>query len=312
MITYDEIIALLSHEEYEYLLMKLNKSLEDDSDNPMYYYYRFLAINKDYIHMDFNDLNQVMDLKKAIDLSIDSIYEVEFKFFRLLKNTDRRVFFYALRMNENKLNSIDRNNLDKDLFSKEEEVNLLKDFVDSLNHNTQKKLVKQILIDYEKLKSSNPFINELNGIIYELDEPSLKIEPTRGNEKLYSICVDNEKVADRHKKSSEFFSKLKKKGVHVGVILMKLFLSLVPIVWFEFLLIYGFTRNRISIFSNVVWNIGLAIVGTLYLYIGFFILGYGIVDAFKTFPKRLSIALFAVLIVILFFSFEAVKLFLIS
>ena len=51
---YDEKIKkYLYSEEYDLLIQEVDKKIVENSFEASFYYYRFLAKNKDYSHMDF-------------------------------------------------------------------------------------------------------------------------------------------------------------------------------------------------------------------------------------------------------------------
>lgn len=102
MLTIKEIQELLKDEQFDTLLCKLEKELSLDPLNPEYLYYRFLVKNKDYSNIDFDNIKDIEDYNKAIDLSNTRLkiqFTSEFSFFKVLSNDLRKCFLYSFRYN---------------------------------------------------------------------------------------------------------------------------------------------------------------------------------------------------------------------
>lgn len=112
MILQSEINELLVKEDYNELISRLNTSLYYDTENGGYYFYRFLAYNEDYFHMDINNLSDEIDLNRAIEL--DKRYEYEFFYLKRLDINFRNPLIYALRLDKTRLvKIIEKRNLNK-------------------------------------------------------------------------------------------------------------------------------------------------------------------------------------------------------
>ena len=92
-----DIYAYLKDENYAVLIEKLNKALEEDDTNPMYYFYRFLAYNHDYAHMNKDDVIGEIDLNKAIDLEEDYSFIKEYAFIKELEGNTKEIFIAVAR-----------------------------------------------------------------------------------------------------------------------------------------------------------------------------------------------------------------------
>ena len=175
----DYILDLLKKEEYERLIEELNLALEEDSTNPMYFYYRFLAYNKDYNHIDYKNLVDEKDLNNAIALERDYSYNVEFQLFKELNKDLRNLFLLANRMESYKLKDALKKKLDYDGLS----INVIHHigaYIFSLNDLVQLELIRDIIetiIDDKEF----PLYNELDRIIPLSDYLNKRIE-LKGNE----------------------------------------------------------------------------------------------------------------------------------
>ena len=118
MINQSEIYNYLKSEKYSELISKLNEALDEDDSNPMYYFYRFLAYNQDYFHMNLADLIGEMDLNKSIDLEEDYSYIKEFSFIKELKGITRDIFVAVVRGNTKMVTALLVNpiEINKDIF----------------------------------------------------------------------------------------------------------------------------------------------------------------------------------------------------
>lgn len=152
-----DIYAYLKDENYADLIEKLNKALEEDDTNPMYYFYRFLAYNHDYAHMNKDDVIGEIDLNKAIDLEEDYSFIKEYAFIKELEGNTKEIFIAVAREDTKGVNSLLKSSIEirEDLYpSFEEFLDNLEDkslnlAVKVLNHNenVRKKLSSE-MIDY--------------------------------------------------------------------------------------------------------------------------------------------------------------------
>jgi len=148
---YDEKIKkYLYNEEYDLLIQEVDKEIEDNSFEASFYYYRFLAKNKDYSHMDFNNFIDKDDYNRAMELDFMHTFDTEFKFFKILNNEERKLFQYANHMNLAKFNeaikSFDVSN--SNTFLNRNEARLLSEYANTLKENTQKELTGKLLLFY--------------------------------------------------------------------------------------------------------------------------------------------------------------------
>ena len=63
------ILDLLKQELYSDAINECKKLLESDPNNASYWYYLFLAENKNYIYTDFDNISNELAFNKALDLS---------------------------------------------------------------------------------------------------------------------------------------------------------------------------------------------------------------------------------------------------
>ena len=148
---YDERIKkYLYSEEYDLLIQEVDKKIVENSFEASFYYYRFLAKNKDYSHMDFNNLIDKDDYNRAMELDFMHTFDTEFKFFKILNNEERKLFQYANHMNIAKFNeaikSFDVSN--SNTFLNRDEARALSEYANTLTENTQKELTGKLLLFY--------------------------------------------------------------------------------------------------------------------------------------------------------------------
>ena len=67
--TKQEIEEYFQKELYEEAAKKLRNALQEDSSNAEWFYYLYLAENKDYANVDFDNVHNEMDLNRAMELS---------------------------------------------------------------------------------------------------------------------------------------------------------------------------------------------------------------------------------------------------
>ena len=148
---YDEKIKkYLYSEEYDLLIQEVDREIEENSFEASFYYYRFLAKNKDYSHMDFNNLIDKDDYNRAMELDFMHTFDTEFKFFKILNNEERKLFQYALHMNIAKFNEAIKsfNVSNSNTFLNRDEARLLSEYANTLTENTQKELTGKLLLFY--------------------------------------------------------------------------------------------------------------------------------------------------------------------
>ena len=148
---YDEKIKkYLYSEEYDLLIQEVDKKIVENSFEASFYYYRFLAKNKDYSHMDFNNLIDKDDYNRAMELDFMHTFDTEFKFFKILNNEERKLFQYALHMNIAKFNEAIKsfNVSNSNTFLNRDEARALSEYANTLTENTQKELTGKLLLFY--------------------------------------------------------------------------------------------------------------------------------------------------------------------
>ena len=148
---YDEKIKkYLYSEEYDLLIQEVDKEIVENSFEASFYYYRFLAKNKDYSHMDFNNLIDKDDYNRAMELDFMHTFDTEFKFFKILNNEERKLFQYALHMNIAKFNEAIKsfNVSNSNTFLNRDEARALSEYANTLTENTQKELTGKLLLFY--------------------------------------------------------------------------------------------------------------------------------------------------------------------
>ena len=100
--TKQEIEEYFQKELYEEAAKKLRNALQEDSSNAEWFYYLYLAENKDYANVDFDNVHNEMDLNRAMELSnkrLRMFFESEYSFYRALDPNLRKFFTYASRGN---------------------------------------------------------------------------------------------------------------------------------------------------------------------------------------------------------------------
>lgn len=100
--TKQEIDSLFQNESYDLAIMKLRNALREDSSNAEWFYYLYLAENRDYANIDFDNVHNEMDLNHAIDLSnkrLRDFFDSEYSFYKAVDPYLRKFFTYASREN---------------------------------------------------------------------------------------------------------------------------------------------------------------------------------------------------------------------
>ena len=189
MISLSDIHKYLKLEDYDGLYTELNKSLDAEDDNAMYYFYRFLTLNHDYFHMDFNDLVDEMDLAKARELeknkALDEYsYSNEYFFFRGLDKKLRAIFIYANRMEKDRFISAINEKisiLDESFYSD------LENYILALNDELQ---IRLTLIAIKKVYNSINASNKNLAGLEKLKNCYIKLSSTLENSSFYLITND--------------------------------------------------------------------------------------------------------------------------
>ena len=100
--TKQEIEEYFQKELYEEAAKKLRNALQEDSSNAEWFYYLYLAENRDYANIDFDNVHNEMDLNRAIDLSnkrLRDFFDSEYSFYKAVDPYLRKFFTYASREN---------------------------------------------------------------------------------------------------------------------------------------------------------------------------------------------------------------------
>lgn len=140
-----DIYQFLENEQYDLLIQKMNEELSKDDKNPMYYYYRFLAYNKDFSHMDFTNLVDEMDMNRSFDLENEYSYSIEYNFLKEISVEERRMFVYALRGCESKLLGLLEMKMNSSLFFTNKVLRLFSHYVVNLDKYISLSLTKKVL-----------------------------------------------------------------------------------------------------------------------------------------------------------------------
>ena len=168
---YDEKIKKhLYNEEYDLLIQEVDKEIEDNSFEASFYYYRFLAKNKDYSHMDFNNFIDKDDYNRAMELDFMHTFDTEFKFFKILNNEERKLFQYANHMNEAKFNEAIKsfNVSNSNTFLNRNEARLLSEYANTLTENTQKELTGKLLLFYIEDRKWDPTLRSVKNMVEDV------------------------------------------------------------------------------------------------------------------------------------------------
>ena len=168
---YDEKIKkYLYSEEYDLLIQEVDKKIVENSFEASFYYYRFLAKNKDYSHMDFNNLIDKDDYNRAMELDFMHTFDTEFKFFKILNNEERKLFQYALHMNIAKFNeaikSFDVSN--SNTFLNRDEARALSEYANTLTENTQKELTGKLLLFYTQDREWDSTLRSVKNMVEDV------------------------------------------------------------------------------------------------------------------------------------------------
>ena len=100
--TKQEIDSLFQNESYDLATIKLRNALREDSSNAEWFYYLYLAENRDYANIDFDNVHNEMDLNHAIDLSnkrLRDFFDSEYNFYKAVDPYLRKFFTFASREN---------------------------------------------------------------------------------------------------------------------------------------------------------------------------------------------------------------------
>ena len=100
--TKQEIEEYFQKELYEEAAKKLRNALQEDSSNAEWFYYLYLAENKDYANIDFDNVHNEMDLNRAMELSnkrLRDFFDSEYSFYKAVDPYLRKFFTYASREN---------------------------------------------------------------------------------------------------------------------------------------------------------------------------------------------------------------------
>jgi len=168
---YDEKIKkYLYNEEYDLLIQEVDKEIEDNSFEASFYYYRFLAKNKDYSHMDFNNFIDKDDYNRAMELDFMHTFETEFKFFKILNNEERKLFQYANHMNIAKFNEAIKsfNVSNSNTFLNRDEARALSEYANTLTENTQKELTGKLLLFYIEDRKWDPTLRSVKNMVEDV------------------------------------------------------------------------------------------------------------------------------------------------
>ena len=168
---YDEKIKkYLYNEEYDLLIQEVDKEIEDNSFEASFYYYRFLAKNKDYSHMDFNNFIDKDDYNRAMELDFMHTFDTEFKFFKILNNEERKLFQYANHMNLAKFNEAIKsfNVSNSNTFLNRDEARALSEYANTLTENTQKELTGKLLLFYIEDRKWDPTLRSVKNMVEDV------------------------------------------------------------------------------------------------------------------------------------------------
>ena len=103
--TRKDIELLFKSESYNEAMELLRKELQDDNENAEWFYFLFLAENKDYANINFNDTICEFDFNRALDLAntrLRDSFNAEYNFYKAVDPTLRKYFAYASRDNIDK------------------------------------------------------------------------------------------------------------------------------------------------------------------------------------------------------------------
>ena len=174
MVSLEKIFNYLNDKRYDDLIKILNQALSNDDTNPLYYYYRFLAYNEDYINMDFSNAKDEIDLNKVKELTNGAKYLDEYQFFKILPKELLKLFVYANHMNES-LYEYTKNNI-REWFNilDEKNLRLLKIYLIGLEYKFQIRftidIINLLLPNKESYNSYEAYaINDIKSLLQYLN-----------------------------------------------------------------------------------------------------------------------------------------------
>ena len=140
MITVKKIYELFKSESYDEAIREINTALSLDDSIAYLYFYRFLAFNKDYSHMDFSDCQDEMDLNKAIDNEEEYSYLAEFNLIKRLDGVYRKLFIAIVREDGEEINRLIKNTIEDHI--EDVDVHYFEEFISNLEDMQLKLLAK--------------------------------------------------------------------------------------------------------------------------------------------------------------------------
>ena len=139
MITLKKIYELFKSESYDEAIREINIALSLDDSIAYLYFYRFLAFNQDYSHMDFSDCQDEIDLNKAIDYEEEYSYLAEFNLIKRLDGAYRKLFIAIVREDGKEINRLMKNIEDH---IEDVDVPYFEEFISNLDDKQLKLLAK--------------------------------------------------------------------------------------------------------------------------------------------------------------------------
>jgi hypothetical protein len=139
MITLKKIYELFKSESYDEAIREINTALSLDDSIAYLYFYRFLAFNQDYSHMDFSDCQDEIDLNKAIDYEEEYSYLAEFNLIKRLEGAYRKIFIAIVREDGKEINRLMKNIEDH---IEDVDVPYFEEFISNLDDKQLKLLAK--------------------------------------------------------------------------------------------------------------------------------------------------------------------------
>lgn len=148
--TNDVILKYLKDENYDKLMKELNDALQFDTFNPAYHYYLFLAKNKGYLNVDYNNPIDPDLLDKALDLDLTDVIDREHYFFSMLPLKERIIFAYANYMDEDAINKVISSSAIKNskLFYNSKEIRTLYDYAMDIKLEKQMFLTGKVILSF--------------------------------------------------------------------------------------------------------------------------------------------------------------------
>lgn len=148
--TNDVILKYLKNENYDKLMKELNDALQFDTFNPAYHYYLFLAKNKGYLNVDYNNPIDPDLLDKALDLDLTDVIDREHYFFSMLPLKERIIFAYANYMDEDAINKLISSSAIKNskLFYNSKEIRTLYDYAMDIKLEKQMLLTGKVILSF--------------------------------------------------------------------------------------------------------------------------------------------------------------------